>query len=38
MKVNAILNRIRDYKSNYFDWVKDFAHNKQPLLAVTEIY
>ena len=21
---NALLNRIRDYKSNYFDWVKDF--------------
>lgn len=22
---NALLNRIREYKSNYFDWVKDFS-------------
>jgi hypothetical protein len=21
---NALLNRIRDYKSNYFEWVKEF--------------
>ena len=22
---NALLNRIKEYKSNYFDWVKDFS-------------